>query len=58
MGCGSSKPEQQSVPMAQPVVMQNGQAVPVQVQQPAAATKKQKAVKAGTNLGFLSILAS
>jgi hypothetical protein len=32
MGCGDAKPETQSVPMAQPVVVQNGQAILVQVQ--------------------------
>jgi hypothetical protein len=57
MGCGSSKPEHHSAPMAQPATLPNGQVVYVQPQQQPVPTRKQKAGKAGTNLGFLGMLA-
>lgn len=62
MGCGSSKPSpyDQNAAYAQPRPVQGAPPpnfYPPPQQPVSGKTKKQKAVKAGTNMGLLSVLA-
>jgi len=57
MGCGNSKPEYHDQNAPRPVQGALSPTTFAPPQQPVDKTKKQKAVKAGSNLGLLSMLA-